>query len=101
MKKKKNKITIAVYQHDWIPGFAAYKTGTLSKKAKAHVILNIGSLLRVVAEKKIPKEELPYTIAECLMHEVIHVLQEWAGAEFSEDKVDELIAKYQKKYSKN
>jgi benzoyl-CoA reductase/2-hydroxyglutaryl-CoA dehydratase subunit BcrC/BadD/HgdB len=33
------------------------------------------------------------------MHEVVHVLEEWAGVAFSEKKVEKLIKKYQEKYT--
>lgn len=97
----KNNISIEVYQHDWIPGFAAYYAGSLSKKSKAHVVLNLGSLLVAVAEKEIDKKDIPYVVAETLMHEVIHVLEEWANVEFSEEKVEKMISEYQKKYNRN
>jgi hypothetical protein len=32
------------------------------------------------------------------MHEVIHALEEWLDVAFSEEKVEELILKYQEKY---
>ena len=100
MKNLKNSISIEVYQEDWIPGFAAYHIGTLTKEAKAHVVLNIGSLLALVGDGSIQREELPYVVAESLMHEVIHVLEEWAGVEFSEERVHALTEAYTKKYSK-
>lgn len=39
-------------------------------------------------------------VAECIMHEVVHVLEEWAGVAFSEKKVEALIKNYRKKYAK-
>lgn len=100
MQKLKNNISIEVHQHDWIPGFAAYYAGSLTKKSKAHVVLNIGSLLACVEDKQLTKEEIPYVVAECLMHEIIHVLEEWSGVEFNEEKVHRLTEKYNKKYNK-
>lgn len=98
--KKKNKVTIKVYQHDWVPGFGAYRSGSLSKKAEAHVVLNLGGLLGLVVEKKIDKKDIPYHVAQTLMHEIVHALEEWAGKEFSEKKVAKLINSYYKKYGK-
>jgi hypothetical protein len=95
----KNNIKIEVHQEDWMPGFAAYQGDSLSEESAAHVTLNIGSLLTMVKSKDLNKEDVPYFIAECLMHEIIHVLQEWAGVEFSEEKIDKLIEKYSEKYS--
>lgn len=86
---------IKVYQHDWMPGFAAFlDDGSVDEKAEAHVSLNIGSFLAAVEEGDIESKDLPYQIAERLMHEVIHVLEAWAGVEFSEDKVEALLDKY-------
>ena len=56
----KDKISIAVYQEDWKPGFAAYYGGTLKKEAKAHVVLNLGGLLACVKGKQIARKDLPY-----------------------------------------
>jgi len=94
----KRGVSIEVYQQDWIPGFAAFGEGSLRARGHAHVVLNLGSLLATVAHKDVLPSELPYVVAECLMHEVIHVLEEWAGVEFSEKRVHALIAKYQQMY---
>ncbi len=92
-------ISIDVYQHDWIPGFAAFfNNGNLKKRKRAHVCLNLGSCLLTVAKGDLKKEELAYLIAETIMHEVVHVLESWAEVEFNEDKVHALIEKYNKKY---
>lgn len=88
-------ITIEVYQHDWIPGFAAFlNDGSLSYHGTAHVVLNLGSLLAAVDGKDIASSEVPHFVAESLMHEVFHALESWANVEFSEDRVNALIEKY-------
>jgi ketopantoate reductase len=95
-----DKVSIEVFQQDWVPGFAAFHDdGQINETAKAHVIINIGSLLAAVQEGDLGAKDLPYMIAESLMHEVVHVLEAWAGVEFSEDRVEELLAKYREKYS--
>lgn len=110
--KLTNNITIDIYQQDWIPGFAAFIIGSLNGKKKklnkrknagnhAQVVLNVGAVLAAVAEKDFKPKEVPYIVAECLMHEVIHVLEEWANVEFSEKKVAELILNYQQYYKNN
>jgi len=92
-------ISIDVYQHDWIPGFAAFRhNGLLKRRARAHVVLNLGSCLLTVVDGDLKKEELPYLIAETIMHEVVHVLEAWAETEFNEDRIHELTEKYNKKY---
>ena len=95
-------ISIEVYQHDWIPGFAAFHEpeGGLDDGAKAHVVLNLGSLMAAVQTGDLDKKDLPYIIAESLMHETIHALESWAKVEFSEDRVEELLTKYREKYER-
>jgi hypothetical protein len=95
---KKGRLTIKIYQHDWIPGFAALlNDGSIKKDSIAHIVLNLGSLLGIVKYGMIKKKELPYIVAECIMHEIIHALESWAEVEFSERKVNALIKKYQKR----
>lgn len=90
---KSGRVTIEVRQEDWIPGFAAYIAGTVSD-GPAHVVLNVGGLMAGVRVGDIAPVELPYIVAETLMHEVIHVLEEWAGVEFSEERVEVLLEGY-------
>ena len=94
----RDQVSIEVLQHDWIPGFAAFvhaKNGLhINPEARAHVVLNLGGLLGIVATGAVPPTELPYYVAECLMHEVVHVLEAWAGVEFNEERVEQLIGKY-------
>jgi hypothetical protein len=92
-------ISLAVYQHDWIPGFAAFHSdGSIKEGSQAHVVLNLGSLLCAVACGDLPRQDLPYMIAETLMHETIHALEDWAGVEFSEERVEKLLNEYHAKY---
>jgi hypothetical protein len=92
-------IRIEVYQEDWIPGFAAFHDdGNLRDTAKAHVVLNLAANLLAVEDGDIPKSDLPYIIAENIMHEVIHVLEAWCDQEFSEERVEALLTKYRDKY---
>lgn len=96
MTDRSPDIRIEVYQHDWIPGFAAFADdGSVQHQGKAHVVVNLGSLLCAVANQDIPKSDVPYAIAESIMHEVMHALEAWAGVEFSEERVEGLIEKYQ------
>lgn len=93
-----DSLKIEVYQQDWIPGFAAFCDDGSVKKGTAHVCLNVGSLMASVADKDFTAQELPYIIAESIMHEVIHVLEAWAGVAFDEEKVEALLMKYREKY---
>jgi len=94
-------VTIEIFQHDWLPGFAAFRDdGSLSESGKAHVVLNLGSLLAAIHISDLDRADLPYLIAETLMHEVIHVLESWAGVEFSEERVESLLAQYRDKYQR-
>ena len=90
---REERITIDVHQHDWIPGFAEYVVGSIGD-GSAMVSINLGSTLLAVARGDIPREEVPYLIAESIMHEVVHVLEDWAGVEFSEERVEGLLKKY-------
>ena len=91
-------VSIEIYQQDWIPGFAAFRDDGSIAEGKAHVVLNLGSLLTCVVSDEIDPKEIPYQVAERLMHEVVHVLEAWAGVEFSEERVEALIEKYAKEY---
>lgn len=92
-------LKIEVYQHDWLPGFAAFAhDGSIKRESRAHVVLNVGAFLQGVDKGDIAREELPYFIAETIMHEVIHALESWAGVEFNEEKVEALLEKYRQHY---
>lgn len=91
-------LRIEVFQQDWVPGFAAFGEGSVEHEGHAHVVLNLGALLSAVANEDLDVKDLPYVIAESIMHEVIHALEEWACVEFSEDRVYALIQGYQEKY---
>lgn len=89
-------LQIEFHQHDWIDGFAAFAPDatTPSPDSKAFCVLNVGAFLAAVEAGDIPTSELPYIVAESMMHEVIHVLEQWAGVEFNEDRVEALLARY-------
>ena len=91
---------VEVYQQDWIPGFAAFNDdGEVQANAKAHVVINIGALMVAVETKDIEPGDVPYIVAESIMHEVIHALEAWAGVEFNDDRVEALLMEYRKKYA--
>jgi len=91
---KAERLTIEVRQQDWMPGFAAYLDDGRQINGSAHVLLNIGASMLAVAEGDIPAADVPYHIAEDLMHEIMHALEAWAGVEFDEERIEALIAKY-------
>lgn len=88
--------TVEFHQQDWIPGFAAFLPGatTPSPDSRAFCVVNLGSAMAMLHTKAIAREDLPYFLAESMMHEIIHVIEQWAGVEFSEDRVEALLAKY-------
>ena len=92
-------LKIEVFQEDWIPGFAAFAEGSVEHEGHAHVVLNLGGLLSAVASQDISPADMPYVVADCLMHEVVHALEEWAGVEFSEERVHALTERYREKYA--
>ncbi|NIX77002.1 hypothetical protein [Microvirga terricola] len=93
---------IEFHQQDWIPGFAAFLPGatTPAPQARAFCVLNLGSILATVATGDIPASEVPYFIPESMMHEIMHAFEQWAGTEFSEERVEALLAKYRAALSK-
>lgn len=94
-------IKVEIFQHDWMPGFAAFlEDGSVAAGAPAHVSLNVGAFISAVKTGDLDKADVPYFVAESIMHEVVHVLESWAGVEFSEDRVEELLAKYREKYER-
>ena len=90
------RLVVRVYQQDWMPGFACFLAGSVRKNARAVIGLNVGAMMAAVQCKDIPAKEIPYFVAESLMHEIMHALEEWAGVEFSEKRVHRLLQKYQK-----
>lgn len=94
------RMTVEVYQQDWCPGFAAFLDDGSVQKGTAHICLNVGALMAAVEAKDVEKADLPYLIAESMMHEIIHALEAWAGVEFSEEKVEALLEAYRVKYGK-
>ena len=93
---KAPRLVIKVYQQDWMPGFACFLGGSLNRNARPVIALNLGAMMAAVQCKDIPAKEIPYFVAESLMHEIMHVLEEWAGSEFDEARVEMLLKKYQK-----
>lgn len=94
MKKLAPKLTIEFRQHDFIPGFAAFVQPSPRPRGKAFCVVNVGDLLALVRARDLPATELPYVVADSMMHEVIHALEDWAGVEFSEERVEALIKRY-------
>lgn len=91
---------IDVYQQDWMPGFAAFlDDGSVQTGAAAKVGLNMGALMAAVETKDLEPKDVPYVVAESIMHEVMHALEAWAGVEFNEDRIEALLEAYREKFS--
>lgn len=90
---KPSVLKIEFRQVDWVPGFAGYLENG-NPKGKAFCLLNVGALLSTIERGDLPVGDLPYMIAETMMHEIIHAIEAWAGVEFSEEKVEALLTKY-------
>lgn len=90
---KPTVLKIEFRQVDWESGFAGYLDNG-QPKGRAFCFLNIGTLLCAVDKGDLPAADLPYMIAESMMHEIIHALEAWAGVELSEEKVEALLVKY-------
>lgn len=87
---------VEISQDDFMPAFGAYVAGS-AKQGPALVRLNLEALLGTVAMGDVEPADLPYFVAETIMHEVMHALEDWAGVAFSEDRVEAMIAAYQAK----
>lgn len=87
---------VEFYQQDWMPGFAAFlpDSTTPSPDAKAFCVLNVGALTACVATGDIGRADLPYIIADSIVHELVHVLEQWAGVEFDEDRTEAVVERY-------
>jgi hypothetical protein len=93
---KAKSLKVEVYQQDWVPGFAAFRDDGSMEEGTAHVVLNLGAVLCAVALGDLDKEDVALVVGENLVHELGHVIEAWAGAEFSEKRVEKLVAMYQK-----
>jgi len=87
---------IEFHQQDWIPGFAAFVSGATTPQpdSRAFCVINLGALLSTVAHGDVPAADLPAFIVESMIHEIGHVIEQWAGVEFSEERVEALCARY-------
>lgn len=87
---------IQFFQQDWIPGFAAFIDDGMELKpdSRPFCVLNVGSLITMHRAGDVDAREIPYIVAETMMHEIMHVIEKWAGVEFSEEKVELLLEKY-------
>lgn len=56
--------------------------------------------MAAVDHKDVDAKEIPYVVAECIMHEIMHALEAWANVEFSEDRIEALIKQYRDKFKK-
>ena len=54
--------------------------------------------MAAIASKQLDRKDIPYIIAESMMHEVMHALEDWAKVEFSHRRVNKLIDAYREHY---
>lgn len=89
-------IVVEFRQHDFIPGFAAYlhEEGKPFPDGKAFCALNLSAFLQAHVETGETPAALAESLADTMVQEVVHVIEAWAGAEFSEARVERLIAAY-------
>lgn len=104
---QKSPPKIEFHQHDWIPGWAAFldfdddacAAKQINPESKAFCVLNLGAFIAAIELGDMNREDLPYHIAESMMHEVIHAIEKWVGVEFSEERIEALCAAYREKYA--
>ena len=93
--ERPDSVTIEVRQQDWMPGFAAYVHACGGDPSDHKlVVLNIGGLLSCIQQGDLTSSELADVVTDCLVHEVGHVIEGWAGAEFSEERVEGMAENY-------
>jgi hypothetical protein len=86
-----------VVQADGVQGFACYLSPSVKDK-RCIIGLNVEAFMACVAMGQIKQKDLPYILAESIMHEVIHALEDWAKVKFSHKKVNKLIKAYAEHY---
>jgi predicted ATP-grasp superfamily ATP-dependent carboligase len=89
------KIKADIFQQDDIAAFGCYLDKSI-KKRRCLIGLNVNAFLAAVHSKDLSPRELPYTIAETIMHEIMHALEDWAKVEFSHRRINKLINEYRK-----
>ena len=86
-----------IVQADGVDGFAFYKVGSV-KDNRCIIGLNVEAFVASVAMGQTKLKDLPYLLAESIMHEVIHALEDWAKVQFSHRKVNKLLKDYAEHY---
>ena len=111
---KQHKIKVTVVRSDELPAFGGYLAGTLSNTESttvdlapnnALILLNVEAIFNddmLVTESGEPVEGESLTIEErksllitTLMHEFGHVLEEHFNTEFSEDRIEKIVASWE------
>ena len=87
---------IEFHQWDWIPVFAAFINEKQNQDSKSFFVLNLGAFLSAIDRGELPREKLIPEVVESILHEIVHAVEKWADAEFSENRVDALLEKYRK-----
>lgn len=92
-------IVVEFRQHDWMPGFAAYlhEEGKPFPNGTAFCAINLHALLGAYVTTDETHAGFVESIADTMVHEVIHVIEAWAGVEFSEQRVEKLIDGYRQR----
>ena len=91
---------LEVHKADGIEGFACFTSTEGEIENPAIIGLNLEALLGTVVLGDVEPAELPYFIADSIMHEVIHALEQWAKVEFNEERIEQLIEKYRKRHER-
>ena len=86
-----------IVQADGVKGFAFYNPGAV-KRSRCVIGLNVEAFVASVALGQIKLKDLPYLMAETIMHEVIHALEDWAKVAFSHKRINKLIWAYSEHY---
>ena len=75
-----------------MPAFGVYVAPLGDFESPAMIGINFASIIAATKEGDVASADVPAFVLETIYHEIGHVLEHWAGVEFSEDRVEALAA---------
>lgn len=85
------KVSCEVHRYYEMPAFAAYLAGSVHD-GKPIIALNIDAMLHSINGGDMKPGELAECVATGIVHEVLHVVEDWAKSDFSEQFVEGIMA---------
>lgn len=84
---------IEVHVRPDLPAFAGYAAGSVSR-GEPVIVLNIEAFVRALDAGALEPEDMAHAMAETLVHECFHAIEEFWGLAFSEDRVEGWIDEF-------